>query len=179
MKKLIFITFVLFSFVSYAQMKHRIVDNIIVQSEGLGNLTSLSYTYDNGWRGEVIPMYNDTFQILSTRYYNQAMDAVTWVVIDKELPDINELKSEKIEELNNAINDLFTEINNYIIYSYVAGIQIPQSHKDEIVDIITKKSIIESNINSITTKTDVIRFKIPYDQINTKREALKTIMQSL
>jgi len=111
MKKLLFIsTIFLCSLLSFGQTKYRVINNEIVYTGkipsvfersgatvyGYNNLTD-SIHYVDGWRDGVIPQYDPEIQRLGQRYYNQAMDKVTWVVIDKT-PE--ELAAEKEAELN-------------------------------------------------------------------------------
>lgn len=96
MKKLILFLVILFPVLGFSQVKYLILDGEIIKRGipytftrttgetviGYRNLQD-SIQYADGWRDEIIPSYNTTTQRLGQRYYNEAMDAVTWVVIDK------------------------------------------------------------------------------------------------
>ena len=110
MKKLLIISILFCSLLSFGQTKYRVINNEIVYSGkiptvferngatvyGYNNISD-SIHYVDGWRDGVMPQYNPETQRLGQRYYNQAMQKVTWVVVDKT-PE--ELTAEKEAELN-------------------------------------------------------------------------------
>lgn len=103
MKKFILILLIFISSISFGQMKHRVVNNEIVQS-GLpevftrpnGELFLGSYNTrtdlhtQDGWVDEVIPEYNQYTHKLDDIYYSQALGVVTYNVIPKTQQEIDQ-----------------------------------------------------------------------------------------
>lgn len=99
---------ILFLFVSGIafgqQVKHKIVDNQIVDSQGLQQPNIERFTYSDGWRDEVIPVFDTETQYLGERYYNSAMDKVTWLVVDYTTQELAEKASQKLDALDEKVD---------------------------------------------------------------------------
>lgn len=117
MKKLLLIVSIFLSISAFSQKKALVKDNIIIHTGipdkftredgtfywgGYGNAHD-SIHYNDGWRDVVIPEYDPATQRLGQHYFNQAMDAVTYVVQDKT---IEELQAEKEAVLDAIDNDM-------------------------------------------------------------------------
>jgi hypothetical protein len=106
MKQLL-ILFLLVSGVAFGQqVKHKIVDNQIVDSQGLQQPNTERFTYSDGWRNQVIPLYDAELQYLGERYYNSAMDKVTWVVVDYTTQELAERAIRKLDALDEKVDVL-------------------------------------------------------------------------
>lgn len=117
MKKLLLIISLFLSVSAFSQQKALVKNNEIIKTGipdkftredgtffwgGYRNLPD-SVHYADGWRDVVVPDYDQTTQKLGQRYFNQAMDAVTYVVQDKT---IEELQTEKEAVLDAIDNDM-------------------------------------------------------------------------
>lgn len=117
MKKLLLILSVFLSGTAFSQQKALVKDNAIVQTGipdkftrdngtfywgGYRNVHD-SIHYNDGWRDVIVPDYDATTQRLGQRYYNQAIDAVTYVVQDKT---VEELQAEKETVLDAIDSDM-------------------------------------------------------------------------
>lgn len=117
MKKIFLILSIFLSFSAFSQQKALVKDNKIIRTGipekferedgtffwgGYQNLPD-SVHYNDGWREVIIPDYDPTTQKLGERYYNQAMDAVTYVIQDKT---VEELQAEKEAVLDALDNDM-------------------------------------------------------------------------
>ncbi|MDH5524537.1 MAG: hypothetical protein OEY01_11175 [Desulfobulbaceae bacterium] len=96
----------------FAQRKHLIIDREIIKSGlpekftrpngqtiygGYKALTDLHFI--DGWRDEVRPEINPALQYYGPRYYNAAMDAVTWPIIDKTIEELAEEKENLLQSI--------------------------------------------------------------------------------
>lgn len=174
MKNLILILLLVVSVSVSAQMKHRIVGNQIVQSEGIQQDTS-SFTYAAGWRGESIPTFDNDIYMLGSRYYDPVIDSVTWTIIQKQLPTLDEARASKILEFDNAVNGLYMAITWYVVKKWASGESTPQKVKDKIIEIDTDRTQIEVNINALTDVIEVIKYELPYSQIKVRKDQIKAI----
>lgn len=111
MKNLFLILILFCSITAFGQTKHLVKNGVIVKSGipekftredgtfywgGYQNLPD-SIHYIDGWRDEVRPVINTVLQSYGQRYYNAAMDKVTWVVVNKT---VEEIAAEKEAEIN-------------------------------------------------------------------------------
>lgn len=114
MKHLLYISILLlFSLTVSAQRKHLIKDGEIIQSGIPEKFTKADDTfywggyktmpdsvhYADGWREEVRPVINTSLQRYGQRYYNEAMDKVTWVVTDKTKEELAAEKENLLESI--------------------------------------------------------------------------------
>ena len=139
MKKILAIILVLVCFISFGQ-KHLIKNNVIVQSGlpdvftrengqtifgGYRLLTEIHY--EDGWRDEVVPEYNQSLQRLGAKYYNQSMDKVTYPVIDKT---VQELADEK----ENLLKIIEQEFDVLTVKRILAKVTKPLLESDSITE---------------------------------------------
>ena len=155
-------------------MKHKIENNKIIQSEGLQQDLS-NFSYELGWRDEVIPDFDSDIETLGSRYYDSEADNVTFTIVNKQLPTIEEAKQRKISELDVVVDGLYKAITWYVVKKWASGESTSQAVKDKIIEIDTDRTQIEVNINAFTDVIDVIKFQLPYSQINTLKLQLENI----
>jgi hypothetical protein len=117
MKKLIFLLIMIIPLLGISQTKYLVQNGEIVA-------TVLPYTYSrptgetvfgynklpeaelyaDGWRNGSVPTYDPATQRLGQRYYNEAMDAVTWVVIDKTPEELAAEREAEIQAKEDEID---------------------------------------------------------------------------
>lgn len=117
MKNLLLILSIFLSVSAFSQQKALVKNNVIIQTGIPEKFTREDGTfywggyrdapdsvhYNDGWRDVIVPKYDPTTQKLGQRYFNQAMDAVTYVVQDKT---VEELQAEKESVLDAIDNDM-------------------------------------------------------------------------
>ncbi|MHA7109230.1 hypothetical protein ACRTDU_03840 [Sunxiuqinia elliptica] len=156
-------------------MKHLIKDNQIIQSVmsipsiftrpsgeifwgGYSERTELHYL--DGWRDEILPEYNTATQSLGERYYDQAIDKVTYRVVEKEIPALATLKELKVAELKEIANNLLKITDWVVIRKYERNIEIPLDVQNNRQSIIDRCNLKEAAILYLTDETSVITFDI-------------------
>lgn len=155
-------------------MKHLIKDNQIVKSGipeiftrengeefwgGYQERTDLHY--EDGWRDEVIPSFNQTIQRLGERYYDPSQDIVTFEILDREdLPPLDQAKSRRVKEANLRQRELLQETDGYIIRRAETGKSVPQTILNERQAIRTRTTAIETEIAALTTIQAVLEYLI-------------------
>jgi hypothetical protein len=157
--------------------KYLIENNSIVSVVTLKKASDApNYTYEDGWRDDVRPSIT-SIQQLGDIYYDTGLDKVTWTVVNLTLDPVEDLKIRKIEELDSAITKLYDVINWYMVKKWAADElgSVSQTIKDKIIEIDTKRIQIEANINALVTSEEVVQFNIPYNQIETLKDQLKTV----
>lgn len=156
--------------------KYKIENNQIIEEVILRKISeSVNYPHSEGWRDEHKPEYDPDIETLGDEFYDTSIDKVNRVIVPLQLPSLEEVKAIKISELDIAANDLYQAITWYVVKKWASGEATPQAVKDKIIEIDTKKLQIETNINALTDPVSVIKYQLPYDQINALLEQLKAI----
>ena len=137
---------------------------------------SIDIHKQHGFYDVVTPEYDSVTQELGTLVYDSdEKNHVTFLVNDIILPLLEDAKTSKIEELKNAVKDLYATVQNYITEKQIHGETIPVAVKDKIKSIRTKYLLIKSQINALTTVVEVIKFELPYEAIESLKEQLEAI----
>jgi len=176
MKKLLFITLLLISAISQAQMIHRIENDSIVESQGLQQPNIERFTYELGWRHETKPEIEDWHQYLGERYFDPAIDSVTWTVVEKQF-DIDQLYSQKTAEWDRFIKDFRTEIVELFLEEIALG-TLSDTVKQFIVQLKIRKAEIDTELKGFYDTGNVERL-VNYSFNTPETAQMKAYLQSL
>ena len=114
-----------------------------------------------GFKNVITPEYNHLTEELSE--IKLVGRVYTYDVIEKPIKEtLAELKSDKINSLKFNVGKRLSVTDWYIIRNADTGAEVPQSIKDERLDIRTKGDSIEAEINALTTKKAVVLFDINF-----------------
>lgn len=124
-----------------------------------GTYLNIGDGYAIGFKNVVTPEYNHLTEELSEI---KLIDRVyTYDVIDKPIKEtLAELKSDKINSLKFNVGKRLSVTDWYIVRNADIGAEVPQSIKDERLDIRTKGDSIEAEIKSLKSKIDLVLFDI-------------------
>jgi len=112
-----------------------------------------------GFKDVVTPACNYLIEELSE--IKLVGDVYTYDVIEKPIKEtLAELKSDKINSLKFNVGKRLSVTDWYIIRNADTGTEVPQSIKDERLDIRTKGDSIEAEIKSLKSKKDLVLFEI-------------------
>lgn len=129
-----------------------------------------------GFFNVVEPVIDPITQQKGAIYFDSVNKVFTYYVINKVLPTLEEAKALKITELKNAVKGLYQSVQWYLEMCRNDGEPIPAAVKTKISVIRTKYEAAKAQINSYTTVIDVLKWKVPYDQITTIRESLESLI---
>jgi len=118
MKKILLILAIFLSVTAFSQQKALVKDNTIIKTgipekfireDGTffwGGYRDLpdSVHYEDGWRNVIVPQIDYATQKLGQRYYNKAMDAVTYVVVNKTEEELQAEKDAFIDMMDEDVN---------------------------------------------------------------------------
>jgi hypothetical protein len=157
-------------------MKHLIKNNQIIQSgipshftrengEGFwgGYETRTDIHYEDGWRDEVIPEYNQILEQLGAPFYDEINDVLTYEVIERtDLPPLDQAKADKIREIKMYTRDLLFATDFYIVRRAETGKSVPATVLTDRQAIRLWNDAQEKAVMSFATLEEVIRFEIRY-----------------
>jgi len=111
---------------------------------------------------EIPTDYNERTHSLSDIYFDETNDVfkrdlinLTWT------KTLNELKSDKINNFKNQVKGHLNQTDWYVIRNVERGIDIPQNIKDERSSLLSQIQNIESEINALATKKQVVLYQFP------------------
>jgi hypothetical protein len=114
-----------------------------------------------GFKDVVIPSYDSRAQELANLHLEG--NVYTYDVIDKPIQEtLSKLKEQKISELKSIAGNKLSETDWYIIREADSGEATPQSIKDERAALRAKSNDLEVQINTLTTKKEVVLFDISF-----------------
>jgi len=122
-----------------------------------------------------MPEIDNDIQKAGELYFNALQKVFTYMVINKMLPTLAEAKAQKITELKSAVKELYQSIQWYLELCRAEGTAIPTTVTTKIKTIKTKYEQAKAQINGLTTIIDVIKWKVPYEQIELIRAQLEAI----
>ena len=128
-----------------------------------------------GFFNVAIPEFDEDTEYLGDYYFDPVDRVVKVQVLARDLPTIEVAKAAKIRELKEAVRELYYTVHSYITEKQIHDEVIPTAVKDKIKSIRTKYLQVKSQIEALTTVVDVVKYRLPYDQINTLREQLQNI----
>lgn len=123
-----------------------------------------------------LPDYDSDLQDLGELYFDEANKVFTNTLINKVQPTIEEARAQKITELKEAVKGLYQSIQWYLELCRNDNVTIPTSLKARIRIIRTKYEAAKTQINGYTNVVDVIKWKVPYDQIEAVRVDLESVI---
>jgi len=182
-----FLFIILFAFQGFAQQKALVVNQEVIriglpttftrangQTFWGGYETRTDLHRADGWRDVVVPQYNDTIQQLGEMYYNIGFDVVTYRIVERTQPTIDEMKAAIREDLFTLMmefSDLITASNN------LYGDDKPAELVELINTVKGLKSYANSEINSLTTRTQIARYTLRGPQVQYLMEAFKSYLK--
>lgn len=193
-KKLITILIILFCLSGYGQRVYKIENDSIVETSngypktftrqdgtyffgGYQNASD-SIHYLDGWRVETSrPIYDSDLQYLSQPYYDVNIDSVTWDVLPKELPPIDDIKAQKLLDLRQAVRGLYDDIQWYLSMLRENDEPIPSGVKTRLTQIRTQYANKRQEILNLQTQEEVIKYPIPYEQIEAIKQQIEVLME--
>lgn len=132
--------------------------------------------YEDGWRNEVKPEYNPLTHYLFDKYYDIVNEIVTYTVKKLILPNIEDAKLNKIEELKHELKLLYAIIEPYLTELQIHDEVIPTGAKTKFKQIRTNYSNIVNIINGLTTVEEVLEYQLPYTAINNLRAQIEAFI---
>lgn len=127
-----------------------------------------------GFYDVLIPVYDNEIEKPGDVYFNAIYNSFTYPVISIQFPTLEDAKARKITELKDAVKDLYQSIQWYVEMKRMNDEAIPTVVKDKIKTIKTKYDQLKAQIYALTTVVDVIKFKLPYDQVETLKSQLES-----
>lgn len=128
----------------------------------------------DGWRDLVIPAYNDTTQQLGEMYYNIGFDIVTYRIVERTSPTIDEMKAairEDLFQLMMEFSGLITACNN------LYGDDKPESLVQLINTVRGLKSYANTEIDALQTRTQIARYTLRGPQVQALLGAFKSYLK--
>lgn len=130
------------------------------------------YPYEDGWRNPVIPEgFNPEVNQLGEEYFDKELDKVTWTVVPLNLPDLDELKTQKLEEFDPILNEFSLLVFRTKI---VSG---ENSELDQMINIIKQqKDKTAADINAFTNASELMKFSFKAEYIQAMKNRLKPFL---
>lgn len=122
-----------------------------------------------------LPVYDADLQQLGELYFDEVFKVFTYIVVNIELPALAEAKAQKITELKDAVKGLYQSIQWYLELCRSEGTPIPATLTNKIKTIRTKYEQAKTQINGYDSVIDVVKWKVPYEQIEAIRVQLDEI----
>jgi hypothetical protein len=114
-----------------------------------------------GFYDVTTPDYNSATQFLGNIVWNADTSTFTYLVEDKTWSEpLDELKQTKISELKNIYNRKLVQTDWYIIRAQ-EGTAAPQSILDDRSDLRVECAAKETEINGLTTKSEIASYSLP------------------
>ena len=126
-----------------------------------GYETMTDIHYEDGWRDEIIPVYNHILEKLGVPYYDANADVVTYEVIERtDLPLPEQAKADKIKEVRRKTRNLLFETDGYIVRRAETGKSVPQTILNDRQAIRAWSDALEKAVMALPGLEDVIRFEV-------------------
>lgn len=130
-----------------------------------------------GFYDVVKPEYDPFTQKLGEIYFDKESEVFTYPVEKRtDLPTLEDAKAEKIQELKMVVKELYQSIQWYIEMNRIENNTISKTTIEKIKQIKLKYEDVKSQITSLTTVVDVIKYKIPYSATDKIRADLESIV---
>ena len=147
--------------VKYSQVPNQ-VDNI------LGGARNLN-PEDLGFYDVIVPTYDSTIQSIHNLHFQSGYDdgvntrdVFIYDVRDKDLEDIDTLKSNKIAELKKLANTKLSVTDWVVVRNAEKSLSIPSGVTSDRDNIRSTVSTKEAEINSLNTQKAVIEYDINF-----------------
>ena len=115
-----------------------------------------------GFYDVVIPEYNSKAEELSAIYFDSDNEIFTYDVSDKTWSEtVAELKTRRINHFKSIVNRELQKTDWYIIRSVDNGDDVPSIITDERAATRSQSDTVESEINALTTKQEVMQYDFP------------------
>ena len=115
-----------------------------------------------GFYDVVIPDYNNSVEELSAIYFDSDNEIFTYDVSDKTWSQtVAELKTRRINNFKSIVNNELQKTDWYIIRSVDNGDDVPSIITDERAELRSQADTVESEINALTTKKNVMQYEFP------------------
>lgn len=162
-------------------MKHLIKNNQIVKSGipshftrdngelflgGYENRTDIHY--EDGWRDEIIPEFNNNTHTLGEVYYDIEKDVVTYIIVEKSYPPVEESKKRHyrdLEEVTNEVSVLFSTIKNIYDPLRDNSNNIPAGVKELVPMLQPLRNRAKQEIEALTDPKEAYEYKIKGSEI--------------
>jgi hypothetical protein len=119
------------------------------------------------------PSFDPVTHNLGSLIFDAGRKVFTYEIIAKVLPTLEQAKSLKLEELKKAVKPLYNTVQWLVTMYNTEGEALPTALKEKIRLIKTRYDQAKTQINSLTTVVDVLRWQVPYDAINSLRTELE------
>ena len=130
-----------------------------------------------GFYDVVKPEYDPFTQKLGEIYFDKESEVFTYPVEKRtDLPTLEDAKAEKVQELKMVVRELYQSIQWYIEMNRIENNTISKTTIEKIKQIKLKYEDVQSQITSLTTVVDVIKYKIPYSATDKIRADLESIV---
>ena len=115
-----------------------------------------------GFYDAIIPEHNNSVEELSAIYFDSDNEIFTYDVSDKTWSEtVAELKTRRINHFKSRVNIELQKTHWYIIRSVDNGDDIPSNITDARAATRTQSDTVESEINALTTKKNVMQYDFP------------------
>lgn len=140
--------------------KYKIENNQIIEEIILKKASEAdNFKYADGWRDSQFPEdYDPILHILGEQYFSESLDKVTWHLTSKELPALEDLKKQKINEIKLRTNQLLSETDWVVIRAQERAIEIPADIASQRLEILNKCTLIETEIQAFLSVEDLLRY---------------------
>jgi len=119
-----------------------------------------------GFYDFVEPAFDPLLQSLGDLFFNKSNKVFTCMVLDKVLPSLEEAKTLKINELKKAVKGLYATVQ-WLVEAYrIEETPLPANIWDKIRLIKSRYDQAKSQVNALTSVTDILKWQIPYEAIN-------------
>lgn len=124
-----------------------------------GTYLNLKDGYDLGFKDVVVPEYDERINQIGDIYLDG--DVFTYEIIEKPiLGTLSELKEDTIAYLKYLVSSKLSATDWYIIRQSDSGEPVPDSVKAERAELRARSNAMESEINALTTKKEVVLFDL-------------------
>ena len=111
---------------------------------------------------EISEDYNESIHNLSDIYWDDSSDVFRKDSVDKTWSEsLSELKEGKINSFKLEVKNLLDDTDWYITRSVERNIDIPQEIQDERAGLLNQIDTVESEVNALTTKKQVVLYEFP------------------
>ena len=115
--------------------------------------------YHLGFKDVILPEHDPEIEILDNIHLFG--DIYTYDVVPYDIPEtVEELKINKLEELDRISKGTLLNTDWYIVREFETGVQTPQEIKDERAAIRLKDDQVKQEINALSDKIEIIKYVI-------------------